>query len=170
MRAYTRVRLYVPNGTMVTKVSEWRKCWDSRCRGVHTMNAFADFDMPWDRDMVAAYLAEAADTLRRLPGSRLKGYFNTWPQIVQTYWEAYAAEDEKPRLGPPAPEAIDRLDMALPWLGWLEPGEAELVWLRAEGVQWKVLQSRYGIGRTTGWMRWMTALEKIAARLNHQRV
>lgn len=137
---------------------------------VASHDATANHESGWTAPMVGACLAEAADTLRRLPTSRVKGFFNTWPEIVQTYWEAYGGDDEKPRLGPPTPEAIDRLDMALPWLSWLEPGEAELVWLRAEGAPWKVIQARYGVGRTTAWMRWTTALEKIAACLNRQRV
>lgn len=127
-------------------------------------------DMLWDKDMVAAYLKEAAETLRTLPAVKVQGHFNVWPSVLQDYWEAYGADDEKPRRGPATPEAIDRMDMALLWLGWLEPNEARLVWMRAEGIGWKVIQARYGVGRTTGWMRWTTGLEKIAACLNRQRV
>ena len=65
-----------------------------------------------------------------------------------------------------APEAIDRMDEALGWLMWLDPEERRLVWLRAEGMPWKRITLRLGIGRTTAWQRWMTALLKIAVRLN----
>ncbi len=64
--------------------------------------------------------------------------------------------------------AIDRMDEALRWLRWLEPDEVRLVWLRAEGVRWKLICARFGVGRTTAWQRWCTALTKIAERLNGQ--
>ena len=49
---------------------------------------------------------------------------------------------------------------------WLEPEERRLVWLRAEGLPWKRITHRLGIGRTTAWQRWTMALLKIAVRLN----
>ena len=48
----------------------------------------------------------------------------------------------------------------------VEPGERRLVWLRAEGLPWKRVTDRLGIGRTTAWQRWTMALLKIAIRLN----
>jgi hypothetical protein len=68
-------------------------------------------------------------------------------------------------LAAPSPEAIDRMDEALHWLLWLEPEERQLVWLRAEGLPWKWITRRMGIGRTTAWQRWSTALLKIVVRL-----
>jgi Domain of unknown function (DUF6362) len=58
------------------------------------------------------------------------------------------------------------MDEALGWLLWLEPEERRLVWLRAEGVPWKRITDWLGIGRTTAWQRWTTALLRIAVRLN----
>ena len=58
------------------------------------------------------------------------------------------------------------MDEALGWLCWLEPDERRLVWLRAEGLPWKRLTHRLGIGRTTAWQRWTMALLKISVRLN----
>ena len=46
------------------------------------------------------------------------------------------------------------MDEALGWLMWLEPEERQLVWLRAEGMPWKWITRRLGIGRTTAWQRW----------------
>jgi hypothetical protein len=51
-------------------------------------------------------------------------------------------------------------------LCWLAPEERRLVWLRAEGMPWKRITLRLGIGRTTAWQRWTTALLKITVRLN----
>ena len=58
------------------------------------------------------------------------------------------------------------MDEALSWLAWLEPEERRLVWLRAEGLPWKRITHRLGIGRTTAWQRWTMALLKIATHLN----
>jgi Domain of unknown function (DUF6362) len=70
------------------------------------------------------------------------------------------------RTAAPSPEAIDRMDEVLGWLSWLEPEERQLVWLRAEGLPWKRITHRLGIGRTTAWQRWTIALLKITTRLN----
>jgi hypothetical protein len=58
------------------------------------------------------------------------------------------------------------MDEALAWLMWLEPEERRLVWLRAEGLPWKWITRRMGVGRTTAWQRWSTALLKIVVRLD----
>ena len=113
----------------------------------------------WTPPLVAERLEEAADVLARLPDHHAPGLYHLWPRIV----------------GPPCsrsataaavPEAIDRMDEALGWLLWLEPEERQLVWLRAEGVPWKRITHRLGVGRTTAWQRWTLALVKIATRLN----
>ena len=114
---------------------------------------------PWDQDAVAWRLQEAADVLARLPEERVRGSYDLWPRII-------GAPCASARPAAPAPEAIDRMDEALVWLAWLEPGERHLVWLRAGGLPWKRITHRLGIGRTTAWQRWSTALLKIAVRLN----
>jgi hypothetical protein len=113
----------------------------------------------WTPELVAERLAEAADVLARLPEERVPGLYDLWPKITGVRyagsWPAAAA-----------PEAIDRMDEALSWLVWLEPEERQLVWQRAEGMPWKWITHRLGIGRTTAWQRWATALLKISVRLN----
>ncbi len=125
-------------------------------------------DEPWTAGRVAERLAEAADTLARLPEPRVRGYYNVWPSMVRAAREALGGGGGRGRPIPPLPEAIDRMDEALAWLGWLEAEEARLVWLRAEGVPWKVLTARLGVSRTTAWHRWTVALLKLATRLNAQ--
>lgn len=120
----------------------------------------------WTAKLVEARLEEAADTLRRLPSIKVQGYFSTWPPIIRDFWDAFGWHDAEVRLGPPSPQAIDLMDETLQWLRWLEPDEVRLVWLRAEGVRWKLICARFGVGRTTAWHRWSGALEKIAARLS----
>jgi hypothetical protein len=123
-------------------------------------------DRNWTPETVAGRLAEAADTLRRLPRVKVQGYSSAWPPIIRDFWEAFGWNEVEVRLGPPLPGAIDRMDETLQWLRWLEPDETRIVWLRAEGMRWKLICFRFSVGRTTAWYRWSGALAKIAARLN----
>jgi Domain of unknown function (DUF6362) len=109
--------------------------------------------------LVAERLAEAADVLARLPDQRVRGLYDLWPKLI-------GAPGRHARPPAAAPEAIDRMDEALGWLMWLEPEERQLVWLRAEGLPWKWITRRLGVGRTTAWQRWTTALLKIVVRLD----
>jgi hypothetical protein len=113
----------------------------------------------WTPELVAERLAEAADVLARLPDTKMRGYYGPWRILV-------GATRKSPSPAAAAPEAIDRMDEALGWLCWLEPHERQLVWLRAEGMPWKWITHRLGVGRTTAWQRWTIALLKIATRLN----
>jgi Domain of unknown function (DUF6362) len=111
--------------------------------------------------LVSERLAEAADVLARLPEDRLRGFYDLWPRIIGA-----PCASACPAAAAAAPEAIDRMDEALTWLAWLEPEERGLVWLRAESLPWKWITRRLGIGRTTAWQRWTTALLMISIRLN----
>jgi hypothetical protein len=113
----------------------------------------------WDQEAVASRLEEAVDVLARLPNEQVRGLYDLWPKLV-----GEPCRHARPAAA--APEAIDRMDEALGWLMWLEREERRLVWLRAEGVPWKRITHRLGIGRTTAWQRWTIALLKIATRLN----
>jgi hypothetical protein len=113
----------------------------------------------WTPELVAERLAEAADVLARLPDERAGGFYDLWPRLV-------GATGRGSSPAALAPEAIDRMDEALGWLCWLDPDERQLVWLRAEGMPWKRITHRLGIGRTTAWQRSTIALLKIAIRLN----
>jgi Domain of unknown function (DUF6362) len=113
----------------------------------------------WTPDLVAERLEEAVDVLSRLPEDKVRGLYDLWPRLVGD-----ASGDA--RAAAAAPEAIDRMDEAIGWLCWLVPEEQRLVWLRAEGLPWKWITRRLGVGRTTAWQRWTTALLKIATRLN----
>ena len=116
----------------------------------------------WTPSLVAERLAQAADVLNRLPEPRMRGFYSLLPLLP----DGPAGDGARTRPAAPPPEAIDRMDEALRWLGWLEPEERRLVWLRSEGLPWKRITHRLGIGRTTAWQRWTTALLKISVRLN----
>jgi hypothetical protein len=70
-----------------------------------------------------------------------------------------------PRIAP-TPQAISRMEETFTWLAWLEPDDARIVWLRAEGVRWKPICWRVGLSRAVAWRRWVAALITIANRLN----
>jgi Domain of unknown function (DUF6362) len=116
----------------------------------------------WTPTLVAERLAEAADVLDRLPEPKVRGFYSLLPLLP----DVPAGGRARTKPAPPPPEAIDRMDEALGWLCWLDPDERRLVWLRAEGLPWKRITHRLGIGRTTAWHRVTTALLKIATRLN----
>jgi DNA-binding CsgD family transcriptional regulator len=113
----------------------------------------------WTPKLIAERLVEAVDVLARLPEEQARGFYDLWPKILGGPYTG-------PGRAAAAPEAIDRMDEALAWLGWLDPEERRLTWLRAEGLSWKRIAYRLGIGRTTAWQRWTMALLKIASRLN----
>ena len=119
---------------------------------------------------VEARLMEAADVMRRLPAVRVQGYFSTWPTIVPEFGDLVGQEPPLLRRPVPAPDAISRMDEALGWLRWLEPDDAKLVWMRAEGTPWKEVCCRFGIGRTTANRRWEYALSLIVWRLRGRSV
>jgi hypothetical protein len=109
---------------------------------------------------------EAAATLRRLPGIRVPGYFSTWPPIVRSIHEAFGWEPARFARIPPTAAAISQMEETFTWLTWLEPDDARIVWLRAEGVRWKPICWRIGISRATAWRRWAAALIVISNRLS----
>ena len=96
--------------------------------------------------------------LDRLPEPRAPGLYSLWPLPPNVP----SGDTAGTRAAAPPPAAIDRLDEVLVWLAWLEPEERRLVWLRAEGLPWKRISHRFGIGRTTAWQRWTIGLLKIA--------
>ncbi len=124
----------------------------------------------WTPAMVDERLVEAAAVLRRLPMPRARGYFNVWPRMAVEFSDLAGQTPEPMRLPPPSAAAISRMEAALPWLTWLEPDDARLLWARAEGAPWKAICWRFGVGRATAHRRWEYGLSLISWRLNGRRV
>ncbi len=115
-------------------------------------------------------MEEAALTLRRLPnppGSGPKGYGQSWPEYVQEAKDAYGYHDVRMRVVPSAAE-IQRMDECIDWLRFIEPDDARIVWLRAEGYRWRQVCIQAGCVRQTAWRRWVASLQTIANNLNRQ--
>jgi len=109
---------------------------------------------------------EAALTLRRLPErNRPRGYASSWPPVVHDAMQAYGYTPEAPMRIVPSAAAITRMEECFDWLLILDPEDARIVWLRAEGVRWRQVCYRAGVVRTTAWRRWAASLLTIAKHL-----
>lgn len=134
----------------------------------------------WSREAVAERLADAARTLKALPA---KGCFPQvlgarWPAVVRGFWEVWnALEDAAARRdyarerhraqAVPSAAAIDAMDEALGWLGWIEDRRhLRAAWALALGVKPGRVAQELGVSRQTVnvWQRGV--LERIARQLN----
>ncbi|MEO5364373.1 MAG: DUF6362 family protein [Magnetococcus sp. DMHC-8] len=125
----------------------------------------------WTAKMVSAQMEEAARTLHllRVSGLKPRGYVSSWPDVVLDPDEALGRDEAELRATPPTPEAITRMDEALQWLCWLEPDQARLVWMHAEGVPRKTICAKVGMSRAKAWRSWAAALMTIASAINTSR-
>lgn len=124
----------------------------------------------WTVDQVEDVLVEAAETLKRLPADKPRGYVSSMPAPVRSMHESYGWEPAKLRRPPPSPQAIDRLDAVLGWMAWLSDDQVRVVWARASGIPWRPICVRLGCGRTKAWQVWVTALVLLKVRLNEAAV
>jgi plasmid stabilization system protein ParE len=123
----------------------------------------------WTTAMVQDRLELAADVFRQLPSVKPQGYFNAWPEYFHTFGDKVAQEPRmrRPR---PGPREISEAEEALLWLRWLEKDDARIVWLRANGRQWKPICWELGMSRATANRRWHYGIAVIVWRLNGKRV
>lgn len=112
---------------------------------------------------------EAAYTLRHVRiASGPRGYGSSWPDVVRSAFTAYGPDAARPMRIVPSAAAISRMEECIDWLRLVEPDDARIVWLRAEGVPWRPICYRIGLVRQTAWRRWAAALLTIAIRVNAQ--
>ena len=116
-------------------------------------------------NQVAEQLKEAAVTLKRMPEENLQRLKSNWPETIPV-WGDYGDEKTRLRLGPPTPDAIDRMDEALGWFRWLEADEGKLAWAVASGINRKVIGAKFGIHRGTVWREWKAIMRKLTAIIN----
>ena len=124
----------------------------------------------WTPSLVEDRLEEAADVLNRLPERKVQGYFNVWPDMVQSFADLVGQTPDPMRRPPPSAASISRMDETLTWMNHLDAEDAHLVWMRAERTPWKGICWRFGVSRSTAIRRWHFALSVLALRLNGQRV
>jgi hypothetical protein len=127
-------------------------------------------DTTWTPSMVEERFVEAADVMKRLPEVRVPGYYSLWPKVIHEFADLVQQEPPRLRRPPPAPDAISRMEETLEWLRWLEPTDARIVWLRANGERWKVVCYHVGLARAAANEHWLYALCLVAWRLNGSRL
>ncbi|MDP6786825.1 MAG: DUF6362 family protein [Rhodospirillales bacterium] len=133
----------------------------------------------WAVEQVAERVNEAAATLKRLPGERRLGYRTSLPAPARDDRDAWlqAGFDGDPlglykkqiplaRQGAPTGAAIDRMFEVLTWMCWNGDRRVrKVMWGRALGIPWRVLEGRLGRRRQT-LDRWCKAgLESISRNL-----
>lgn len=123
----------------------------------------------WTPAMVEDRLESAADVFRSLPDVKPQGYFNAWPEYFHSFADQ-VGQEPRTRRPKPGPRQITEADEALLWLRWLEPGDARLVWLRANRRPWKPICWELGISRATANRRWQYGIAVITWRLNGRRL
>ena len=123
----------------------------------------------WTPTTVEDQLESAADVFRSLPEVNPKGYFNAWPEYFHSFADKVGQEPglRRPR---PGPRQITQAEETLLWLRWLDPGDARLLWLRANRKQWKPICWELGVSRATANRRWQYGIAVIVWRLNGRRV
>ena len=121
----------------------------------------------WTDEMVFAYIEKAAEICKKLPGVRPQGYFTVWPPILRDLMEIIQSDvPDKTSRGYATPREVSFHDYVGTWLRWPNADEARVIWLRAEGKPWKVVEYKLNISETTGRRRLNFGIMKIVAKLN----
>ena len=88
--------------------------------------------------------------------------------MVHDAKHAYGYTPEAPMRVIPSAVQITQMEECLDWLLLVDPEDARIVWLRAEGARWRQVCIRAGCVRSTAWRRWAAALLTISKKLNSQ--
>jgi Domain of unknown function (DUF6362) len=73
-------------------------------------------DAAWTPSRVEESFVDTGDVMKRLPGVRVPGHFNTWPNIFREFADLVGQEPTRLRRPPPSPAAITRMEETLAWL------------------------------------------------------
>jgi len=95
----------------------------------------------WTVEDVRERLADAGDTLRRLPKppGLERSLQAAWPDMLRD-WLAYGWDRTQVKRAAPSPQAITRLDETLAWMHLLSPSQRMVLWGReAEHMTWRRL-------------------------------
>jgi hypothetical protein len=85
----------------------------------------------------------AVKTLRLLPPAFARQRMTAWPDIVQSFFDAYGYTPTSIRIVPTATQ-ISRLDRVIEWIAPLPRDYAAVLWARAEGASFRKIGRRLG--------------------------
>lgn len=118
----------------------------------------------WTTTRVEDRLESAADVFRVLPGVMPQGFFNAWPEYFHSFADK-VGQEPRMRRPLPSPRQITEADEAMLWLRWLEKDDARIVWLRANGREWKKICWDVGLSRPAANRHWQYGVALITWRL-----
>jgi hypothetical protein len=119
----------------------------------------------WTVDDVEARFSEAAETARRLPSVRVRGYHNVWEVIFRSLPDQRSSEECRYHL-PPTPAATERMLETMRWMQWLDLESRHIVWMRADRCEWSQIAKRFGYAVRTVQRRRNIALSIVSEHLN----
>ena len=122
----------------------------------------------WSEKIVMAYLIKAAEIHRRMPEVKVAGYHCLWPHHMIEDEADHLCEiiHGKPTLGPPMPPEVDFQDEVMAWLRLLERRQQQVVWMRANGIPWKILEAEFDRSKPTLWRELGRCLQTMISHLN----
>lgn len=106
----------------------------------------------WLPDEVEERLIDAARVIRLLPAprrTRPQGLHAAWPDVVRKASEAYGFHGLVTRPATPLAAEIKLADEAVVWLFFLDGRSSSVVWARANGATWRVLEDLDGASTWT---------------------
>lgn len=120
----------------------------------------------WTDEMVFSYIQKAADIEKKFPSVKPQGYFSVWPPILRDLMEIIQSDIGDTSRGYALSREVDFHDHVAGWLRWANGKEARVIWRRAMGKPWKVIEYELKISETTGRRRMGYGIMKIVAKLN----
>ena len=100
----------------------------------------------------------AAEIMRRLPAVKAQGYFCAWPSY---YSPAADTQDIEENWLEPLAYEISAMEEILEWLKLTRVDYRMIIWLRACGIGWKQISSRFKRGRSSVCRDYSLGLEEI---------
>lgn len=123
--------------------------------------------MPITLPEVEERFEDAAYTLKHVRVERgARGYGSSWPDVVRSAFTAYGPDAARPMRVVPSAQSITKMEECIDWLRLVDGDTARIIWLKAEGVQWRHICVRAGCVRQTAWRRWVAGLQTIVNKLN----
>lgn len=120
----------------------------------------------WTDEMVFAYIQKSADIEKKFPSVKPQGHFSVWPPILRDLMEIIQSDVGDTSRGYAIAREVDFHDHVASWLRWCKADESRVIWRRAMGKPWKVVEYELKISETTGRRRMSYGIMKIVAKLN----